>query len=333
MKRQPSEFSLVIAIDKPSGMSSHDVVNRVRRIFGERRVGHTGTLDPLASGVLQVCVGPAARLDKYLVDHDKRYEVLVRLGVETDTDDALGQVIRTAPVPCQAANPHLAQEFLRRFEGFQNQMPPLYSAIKVNGAKACDAARKGRVLQLQPRPVEVYSLQLLAVEETEYGLFWRVACHVSKGTYIRSLARDIGAALGCGGSVEQLRRLAVGRLTEAQCVSLKQLEECGAEAALDPLALLGLRFLFADEHQEKSLANGGKLSARSPLYQFNGDPFRETVCACMPRIRASEEPLADGEVVAVVSGGLLRALYRFSQEKGALVPDCVFSQGVRRGRC
>lgn len=333
MKRQPSEYSLVLAVDKPTGLSSHDVVNRVRRIFGERRVGHTGTLDPLASGVLVVCVGPAARLDNYLVDHDKRYEVLIRLGVETETDDALGSVIRTAPVPVQASDPAFAGCFLKRFEGPQSQMPPLYSAIKVNGAKACDAARKGHVLQLQPRPVDVYSLELLAVQEDEGGVAWRVRCHVSKGTYIRSLARDIGAALGCGGSVEQLRRLAVGDLDEGCCVTLDQLEDYREAAAIDPLALLGMRFLFADEHQEKSLANGGKLSAKSPLYEFNGNPFSEMVCACMPRIRQSALPLADGEAVGVVSGGLLRAMYRFDREKGALVPDCVFSKGVLRGHC
>lgn len=332
MKREPSEYSLVVAVDKPSGMSSHDVVNRVRRVFGERRVGHTGTLDPLASGVLLVCVGPAARLDKYLVNHDKRYEVLIHLGMETETDDVLGDVMRTAPVPDQALDPQFAAAFLRRFEGPQNQMPPLYSAIKVNGTKACDAARKGRVLQLQPRQIEVYSLQLVTVEQSEAGVCWRVVCHVSKGTYIRSLARDIGAALGCGATVEQLRRLSSGCVDESVCVTLEQLEDCREAAALDPLALLGRRFMFADEHQKKSLSNGGKLSARSPLYQFNGDPFRETVCACMPRIRESDEPLSDGEVVGVVSDGLLQALYRFSQDKGALVPDCVFSRGVRRGR-
>lgn len=333
MRRQPSEYSLVLAVDKPTGLSSHDVVNRVRRIFGERRVGHTGTLDPLASGVLVVCVGPAARLDNYLVDHDKHYEVLIRLGVETETDDALGQVIRTASVPPQASDSDFASSFLRRFEGPQSQMPPLYSAIKVNGAKACDAARKGRMLQLQPRPVDIYSLELLAVEEDEEGVAWRVRCHVSKGTYIRSLARDIGVALGCGGCVEQLRRLAVGYLDEGACVTLEQLEECREAAAIDPLALLGVRFLFADDHQEKSVANGGKLSAKSPLYEFNGNPFSEMVCACMPRIRPSVKPLRDGEVVGVAGAGLLQALYRFDREKGALVPDCVFSRGVLRGRC
>lgn len=333
MKRQPSEYSLVLAVDKPTGLSSHDVVNRVRRIFGERRVGHTGTLDPLASGVLVVCVGPAARLDNYLVDHDKRYEVLIRLGVETETDDALGQVIRRASAPEQAFDPAFAARFLQRFEGPQSQMPPLYSAIKVDGVKACDVARKGRVLQLQPRPVDIYSLELLAVEEDEGGAAWRVRCHVSKGTYIRSLARDIGAALGCGGSVEQLRRLAVGNLDIGSCVTLEQLEECREAVAIDPLALLGKRFLFADEHQEKSLANGGKLSAKSSLYEFNGNPFSEMVCACMPRIRPSAAPLADGEVVGVACDGLLRALYRFDPAKGALVPDCVFSKGVLRGHC
>lgn len=330
-KRVPSEYSLVIAVDKPSAMSSHDVVNRVRRIFGERRVGHTGTLDPLASGVLQVCVGPAARLDKYLVDHDKRYEVLVALGAETETDDVAGEVIRTAPVPEQAVDADFARSFLERFVGPQNQMPPLYSAIKVNGAKACDAARKGRVVELQPRPVEIYSLELLGIEAYEGRPAWRIACHVSKGTYIRSLARDIGAALGCGATVAELRRCAVGELTLDTCVSLGQLEECREQAAIDPLALLGIRFLFADEHQEKSLANGGKLSARSPLYQFNGSPFKERVCSCLPRIRESEEPLAEGELVGVVQNGVLKAIYRFDEDKGALVPDCVFAQGVSRG--
>ena len=141
MRRGQSEACLVVGVDKPEGMTSHDVVNACRRIFGERRVGHTGTLDPLATGALVVCVGPATRLDAYMVGHDKTYDVRISFGVATDTDDRTGEVLRTAEIPADVCDPDFAASVLLGFLGKQKQMPPAYSAIKKGGVKACDAAR------------------------------------------------------------------------------------------------------------------------------------------------------------------------------------------------
>lgn len=156
MKRGASGLSLVVGVDKPVGMSSHDVVNRCRALFGEKRVGHTGTLDPLASGVLPICVGPATRLAAFLTEHDKHYRVSIAFGVATDTDDAAGEIIRSGEAKAQLRDPSFARAFLEGLKGCHKQLPPVYSAIKVQGEKACDAARKGRIIDLAPRDIEVY---------------------------------------------------------------------------------------------------------------------------------------------------------------------------------
>ena len=199
MKRGDTDLCLVLAVDKPSGMTSHDVVSRARRIFGEKRVGHTGTLDPLASGVLPLCVGPATRLDQFLTGHDKSYVVSVVFGAATDTDDCDGEVIRTGVVPDEVFDPFFASVFVGGLVGKSKQLPPVYSAIKVGGTKACDAARKGRVIDLAPRDIEVYSAELLGIGGADGAepARWDIAFKVSKGTYIRALARDIGHSLGC----------------------------------------------------------------------------------------------------------------------------------------
>lgn len=213
MKRGTTDLCLVLAVDKPSGMTSHDVVSRARRIFGEKRIGHTGTLDPLASGVLPLCVGPATRLDQFLTGHDKSYVVSVVFGAATDTDDCDGEVIRTGVVPDEVFDPFFASVFVGGLVGKSKQLPPVYSAIKVGGTKACDAARKGRVIDLAPRDIEVYSAELLGIGGADGAepARWDIAFKVSKGTYIRALARDLGKELGVGGYLTRLRRTRVGR--------------------------------------------------------------------------------------------------------------------------
>ena len=223
MKRGTTDLCLVLAVDKPSGMTSHDVVSRARRIFGEKRIGHTGTLDPLASGVLPLCVGPATRLDQFLTGHDKSYVVSVVFGAATDTDDCDGEVIRTGVVPDEVFDPFFASVFVGGLVGKSKQLPPVYSAIKVGGTKACDAARKGRVIDLAPRDIEVYSAELLGIGGADGAepARWDIAFKVSKGTYIRALARDIGHSLGCPAHVGALRRTAAGAIGIADCVTLE----------------------------------------------------------------------------------------------------------------
>lgn len=333
-KRGTTDLSLMVAVDKPSGMTSHDVINRVRRIFGERRVGHTGTLDPLASGVLPVCIGPATRLDHYLVGHEKSYVVSVVFGTATDTDDAEGRPIRTGVVPEEVFDPFFASAFVASLVGPAKQLPPVYSAIKVGGRKACDEARKGNVIDLTPRDIEVISAELLGIWGAEGAepARWDVAFTVSAGTYIRALARDMGNALGCPAHVGALRRTAVGTLSLDECVSLETLADIGQRAAVDPLRALGLRFAFLTDDEAVRVRNGNPLSASglSVCERRRADAAAE-LCACTAGVRESCDPLRDGEVVALVHDNRLAALYEYCAEKGCLASRCVFPIGVIRG--
>lgn len=333
-KRGTTDLSLMVAVDKPSGMTSHDVVNAVRRIFGERRVGHTGTLDPLASGVLPVCIGPATRLDPYLVGHEKSYVVSVIFGTATDTDDAEGRPIRTGDVPEEVFDPFFASTFVASLVGPSKQLPPVYSAIKVGGRKACDEARKGNVIDLTPRDIEVFSAELLGIWGAEGAepARWDVAFTVSAGTYIRALARDMGNALGCPAHVGALRRTAVGALSLDECVSLETLSDIGRRAAVDPLRALGLRFAFLSDEEAARVRNGNPVpsSDLAICERRRADAVAE-LCACTAGVRESCEPLRDGEVVALVHDNRLVALYEYCAEKGRLASRCVFPIGVIRG--
>lgn len=333
-KRGTTDLSLMVAVDKPSGLTSHDVVNRVRRIFGERRVGHTGTLDPLASGVLPVCIGPATRLDHYLVGHDKSYVVSIVFGAATDTDDAQGQVIRTGAVPARLYDEGFARQFVAGLVGRSRQLPPVYSAIKVNGKKACDEARKGNVISIEPRDIEVYGAQLLGIDDDdgEGGLRWHVSFHVSKGTYIRALVRDMGNALGCPAHVAALERTASGALELADCLSLEALEQQGARAAIDPVAMLGLRFAFLGGAAEKAVSNGAPLPVGAlELCERNRRGAEAELCACTSGVVDSPAAPAPGELVALVAQNKLMALYEHDEAAARFKPRCVFQGGIIRG--
>lgn len=334
MKRGESGLCLVVGVDKPSGMSSHDVVNACRRIFGEKRVGHTGTLDPLASGVLPICVGPATRLDAYLAGHDKRYRVRVAFGAATTTDDRLGDVIREGAVPDEVLDPLYAHAFVASLVGPSKQLPPVYSAIKRDGKKACDEARKGNVIELEPRDIEVYDAHLVGI----YGAdgceapAWEIDFHVSKGTYIRALARDIGNAMGCPAHVAELRRTAVGSLTLDECMTLEALAELKERAALDPVRLLGVRFAYADAEVERLVANGNAIAAdKLVLCERRRATTSAEFCACTAGVRESCEPPADAEIIAVVAENKLRALYAYDEARRVFRSRCVFQTGVSRG--
>ena len=208
----------ILLVDKPAGMTSHDVVWRVRKLFGTKKVGHTGTLDPLATGVLVVLLGRAAKACEYVSHDEKVYEATLRLGLTTDTEDVTGNVLTTAeslPTPAEVA------AVLPSFRGEIMQVPPMYSALKVNGRKLCDLARAGEVVEREARPVTVKSL---VCEATDAAGDYRMTVRVSGGTYIRTLCADIGAALGCGGVMATLRRTEAGGFPIADCVTLEELE-------------------------------------------------------------------------------------------------------------
>lgn len=246
----------LLVIDKPVGPTSHDVVQRLRRLSGQRRIGHAGTLDPLAEGVLLVCLGRATRLVEYLVGLDKTYETTVRLGQATTTYDAEGAVTRERPVE---VTPNQIEAALVVFRGPIQQRVPPFSAVKRDGQPLYKSARRGETVEPPAREVTIHALDVPAFAPPLLTL--RVVC--SSGTYIRSLAHDLGAALGCGGHVAALRRTAVGRFTIAQAVGLDALTpENLAEYLLPPEAAVAhLPRLDVDETSAARLAMGQRLDA------------------------------------------------------------------------
>ena len=208
----------IVIVDKPEGWTSQDVVSKLRGVFKTRRIGHGGTLDPMATGVLPVFVGRGTRGVEFFEHAEKTYETLLRLGMTTDTEDITGTVLtqRDAFVTGE-----MLEEVLPQFRGEILQVPPMYSALKVNGQKLYDLARKGKEVERQPRPITIHELTLLGMEAE--GIRLRVRC--SKGTYIRTLCKDIGQALGCGGCMAALRRVGAGEYTAQQAVPLQTLIE------------------------------------------------------------------------------------------------------------
>ena len=207
----------ILLIDKAQGWTSHDVVAKARRITGQRKIGHTGTLDPMATGLLVLCLGDGTRLVEYMTGHDKRYQGEIVLGVRTATDDAEGEVLETRPLP--RLSPDILRSLERRFTGPLEQRPPAYSAVKVEGQRAYAAARAGKALDLPPRRVMVHELGLRQSGPGRIG----IDVHCGAGTYIRSLARDIGEVLGCGAHLAGLRRTTAGGFSVADACTLDQL--------------------------------------------------------------------------------------------------------------
>lgn len=248
----------ILIVDKPAEWTSHDVVAKLRGILHEKRIGHGGTLDPMATGVLPVFVGRATRAVEFAADREKEYIAGLRLGTVTDTQDVTGTVIKTRPV---TADREGVEEVLARFRGEQMQLPPMYSAVKKNGKKLYELARRGEEAERQPRPITVYQLELLDQSSpTDYTL--RVLC--SKGTYVRTLCHDIGQALGCGGTLCSLRRTRSAGFGLDQAVTLDQIAGMDEPQSL----LLPVDAYFSDypalsltsQRLEKKVRNGNVLS-------------------------------------------------------------------------
>ncbi len=246
----------IVIVDKPQDWTSQDVTAKLRGVFQTRRIGHGGTLDPMATGVLPVFVGRATRGVEFFEHAEKTYETVLRLGITTDTEDMTGTVLAQQPVGVTEA------EFLAvlgQFRGQIQQIPPMYSAIKVNGQKLCDLARKGREVERKPRTVTIHSLECLEFSaETA-----RLRVHCSKGTYIRTLCKDIGQALGCGGCMQALRRVSAGAYTIGEAVPLAEL----IASEQPEVYLRGVDTMFAQHpqvmltaNQEKRCRNGNAFS-------------------------------------------------------------------------
>ena len=272
MRRQ--QISGILNIDKPAGMTSHDVVAHVRHLSGTKRVGHAGTLDPLATGVLVVCLGQATRVAEYLMASDKVYRAQIRLGVSTDTHDAEGEVTATTEVDVREKE---VREALASFIGSIQQVPPMHSALKHKGIPLYRLARQGITVEREPRSVEIHNIELLDYfNKAQYKwsppmLAIRVEC--SPGTYIRALARDLGQKLGCGAHLQSLTRLASGHFTLEKAVSLDELAEAFAhfggaqykqgiwQKFIHPLdeALLDFEPMVVDAQTEKRIRHGQQI--------------------------------------------------------------------------
>lgn len=248
----------ILIIDKPQGWTSMDVCAKLRGILREKRVGHAGTLDPMATGVLPVFVGRATKAVQFAENGRKEYHAVLKLGTVTDTQDTSGTVLEARTVTADMA---ALRALLPRFTGAQMQLPPMYSALKVNGQKLYDLARQGRTVERAPRAVTIYELELLGqTAPDEYSL--RVVC--SKGTYIRTLCHDMGQALGCGGCMAALRRTMAAGFSIAEAVTLEavQAHDASLLLPLDEYFRAYPRFVVQNETQEKRAYNGNPFSVR-----------------------------------------------------------------------
>ena len=258
----------IVIIDKPRQWTSQDVTAKLRGVFHTRRIGHGGTLDPMATGVLPVFVGRATRAVEFFEHAEKTYEAELLLGTVTDTQDITGTVLETLPVSVTDGQ---LEEALASFRGDILQVPPMYSAVKINGQKLCNLARKGREVERPARPITIHALDVLSREENRV----RLRVHCSKGTYIRTLCHDIGAALGCGGCMAALRRTQAGDYDIRQAVPLQTLlESQEPETYLLPVDSLfaGLPGLTLTANQEKAVRNGAAfpLAGQPGRYRLYG---------------------------------------------------------------
>ena len=224
----------ILNIYKPSGMTSNDVIYKLRKILGIRKLGHTGTLDPLATGVLPVCIGKATRVCEYMDEDVKKYRCTMVLGMETDTQDVTGEILKMRDT--WGLMPEDVQKVLESFHGEIVQRPPMYSAVRVKGRRLYDYARAGEEVEVKKRKVHIKSLEVefidFAHDSNSKKVTFTVEC--SKGTYIRTICHDAGQALGCGAAMESLERLASGRFTVEDAVTLEELGEAAAAAGLSP---------------------------------------------------------------------------------------------------
>lgn len=245
----------LLLIDKPEGKTSFGAVSNVKWLAKEKRVGHTGTLDPMATGVLPIFLGRATSLCGILIDGDKRYTATVKLGVTTDTDDITGNVLKTSDVTVSESD---LKSALEKFVGKQSQIPPMYSAIKKDGVRLYALAREGKTVEIEPREIEVYSIE--PIKNLENDTF-TIDVHVSKGTYIRSLARDIGEYLGCGATLTALRRTYAAGFHINDCVKLEDLtpENFSQYIMSEEKAVEDFECIEVTEKQAIRFQNGGQL--------------------------------------------------------------------------
>lgn len=259
-KRRGRSVHGILLLDKPAGISSNAALQQVKRLFNAQKAGHTGSLDPLATGILPVCLGEATKITSYLLDSDKKYQGIAKLGVRTNTADAEGDVLETRPVPVLSET--TIEMALESFRGDISQIPPMHSALKLNGKPLYELARQGIEVERKPRNISIFELKKLAFEQDELEIF----VHCSKGTYIRTLVEDLGEVLECGAHLKALQRVAAGPFNINQAISLAKLTEL-AESGHDKLdkVLLPMHTALAEWPEIN-------LSANSVYYVRQGQP-------------------------------------------------------------
>ena len=252
----------IIVINKEKGCTSHDIVYKIRKMFNTK-VGHTGTLDPNATGVLPILLGKGTKISKYLIEHDKEYEVVLQLGVKTTTADEEGEIIEEKEVLKESLEQLEIERILKSFIGKIKQMPPKYSAIKVNGRKLYEYARKGQEVEIKPREVEIYNIEITNIQKEKKQIEFKVSC--SKGTYIRTLCEDIAEKMRTVGYMKELKRTKVGDFNIEQAITLGQLQE------KENIKIITIEEMFKDKEEiilEDSkitlLLNGVKMNMEKP---------------------------------------------------------------------
>lgn len=286
----------IIVIRKEKGYTSHDVVARLRGILHMKKIGHTGTLDPEAEGVLPVALGKATRLVDMITEKEKTYEAVMRLGVVTDTQDMTGTVLRQEEV---TVTPEETEEALASFVGEQMQIPPMYSALKINGKKLYELAREGKTVERKARPVTFYQINILSMNLPHVKL--EVTC--SKGTYIRTLCHDIGEKLGCGGCMESLVRSRVGRFGLDTALTLKQIEEIRSKELEQNMQTEVFSFVHSVEELFEQLP-AVRVAENCDKALYNGNSFRY------------HRQLDDGQEVRMyTSNNEFIGIYRYEKHK------------------
>ena len=252
----------IIVINKEKGCTSHDIVYKIKKMFNTK-VGHTGTLDPNATGVLPILLGKGTKISKYLIEHDKEYEVVLQLGVKTTTADEEGEIIEEKEVLKESLEQLEIERILKSFIGKIKQMPPKYSAIKVNGKKLYEYARKGQEVEIKPREVEIYNIEITNIQKEKKQIEFKVSC--SKGTYIRTLCEDIAEKMRTVGYMKELKRTKVGDFNIKQAITLEQLQE------KENIKIITIEEMFKDKEEiilEDSkiilLLNGVKMNMEKP---------------------------------------------------------------------
>ena len=304
-KREKRDVHGWLVLDKPVGMTSTHAVSVIKRAFAAKRAGHAGTLDPLASGLLPIALGEATKTVPFVMDGRKVYRFTVRWGEERDTDDAEGRVTGTSDARPSA---EAIRALLPRFTGEIMQVPPRYSAVKIEGERAYDLARDGEVIELEPRPIEVHRLELLAAPDADHAL---LTAECGKGTYVRALARDLGRALGCLGHVEALRRTAVGPFSEDMATNLAALQAAAPATPGEGTAPI--------EHGLLPVEAG--LAALPALRVSSSDAGRLARGQAV-LMRGRDAPVMEGWVSVSAQGSLIALA---EVEKGELRPRRIFN--------